>query len=76
MLTYSVKLTLWTLSVIPLFILLTFFVSPIIKRQLRQKAEANAKLNSHLVETISGIETIKGQVEMQMEVGKTLWKTN
>ena len=68
MLAYSVKLTIWTLSVIPFFIVLTVFISPIIKRQLREQAEANAKVNSHLVETISGIETIKGQgVEMQSE---------
>ena len=68
MLTYSVKLTLWTLSVIPLFIVLTLFISPIIKKQLRQQAEANAKVSGHLVESISGIETIKGQsVELQSE---------
>ena len=68
MISYSTKLTLYSLSVIPLFILLTIFVSPIIKKQLRKQAEANAKVNSHLVETISGIETVKGQViEMQSE---------
>lgn len=68
MLSYSVKLTFFALSVVPFFSLLTVFVSPIIKNQLRKQAEANAKVNSHLVETISGIETIKGQsVEMQSE---------
>ena len=61
MLMYSIKLTIWALSVIPLFILLTLFISPIIKHQLREKAEASAKVNSHLVETISGIETVKAQ---------------
>tara|TARA_A100001035_G_scaffold277375_1_gene274062 strand:+ start:146 stop:3100 length:2955 start_codon:yes stop_codon:yes gene_type:complete len=70
MLMYSVKLTIWALSVIPLFILLTLFISPVIKNQLREKAEASAKVNSHLVETISGIETIKAQ---RMEIASE-WK--
>ncbi len=61
MLLYSVKLTLFSLSVVPLFIGLTVLVSPIISRQLRDQAEANAKVNSHLVETLTGIETVKGQ---------------
>lgn len=68
MLMYSVKLTIWALSVIPVFIFLTLVISPIIKNQLREKAEANAKVNSHLVETISGIETVKAQgMEMVSE---------
>ena len=61
MLLYSVKLTLWSLCVVPLFIGLTVLVSPVISRQLRDQAEANAKVNSHLVETLTGIETVKGQ---------------
>lgn len=61
MLMYSVRLTIWALSVIPFFILLTVFISPIIKRQLREQSEANARVNSHLVETLSGIETVKAQ---------------
>ena len=36
-------------------------VAPIIRRQLRQQAEANARVQSHLVETLSGMETVKGQ---------------
>ena len=68
MLKYSVKLTIWSLSVIPLVMLLTWLVSPIIRRQLKEQAEANAKVNSHLVENIAGIETIKGQgIERQSE---------
>lgn len=69
MMLYSVKLTLISMSVIPFFILLTIFVSPIAKRHLRDKAEYNAKVQSHLVESINGIETIKGQsLEMQSEM--------
>ena len=61
MLLYSVPLTLAALGVVPLFIILTFLVSPIIRRQLREGAEANAKVQSHLVETLTGMETVKGQ---------------
>ena len=69
MLLYSVKLTLLSMAVIPFFVFLTIFVSPIVKKQLREKAEYNAKVQSHLVESINGIETIKGQsLEMQTEM--------
>ena len=61
LLTYSVQLTIWALGVLPIFIGLTVFISPILRDQLRKKAEANAKVNSHLVESLSGMETIKGQ---------------
>ena len=61
MLLYSVPLTFAALGVVPLFIALTVGVAPIIRRQLREGAEANAKVQSHLVETLSGMETVKGQ---------------
>lgn len=61
MLLYSVPLTFAALGVLPLFVGLTMGVAPIIRRQLRQQAEANAKVQSHLVETLSGMETVKGQ---------------
>ncbi|MGB7444132.1 MAG: peptidase domain-containing ABC transporter [Coleofasciculaceae cyanobacterium] len=58
---YSWVLTLVTLGVIPLFMVLTFFVSPIVRRQLRTKAERNAHTQSYLVEVLSGISTVKAQ---------------
>lgn len=61
MLLYSVPLTFAALGVLPLFVGLTMGVAPIVRRQLRQQAEANAKVQSHLVETLSGMETVKGQ---------------
>lgn len=61
LLSYSVQLTIWALGVLPVFIALTIFISPILRDQLRKKAEASAKVNSHLVESLSGMETIKGQ---------------
>ena len=68
MLTYSFKLTFFALAVVPLFIILTLSLSPIIRKQLREKAVSNARVNSHLVETITGMETVKGQgMELQSE---------
>ena len=61
MLIYSVPLTFAALGVLPLFVGLTVGVAPIIRRQLRRQAEASAKVQSHLVETLSGMETVKGQ---------------
>lgn len=70
MLIYSVKLTLVSLATIPLFLGLTLFVSPIVRRQLRAKAEQNAKTQSFLVEALSGIQTVKAQnIELN-----TRWK--
>ena len=61
MLLYSVQLTFWSLAVVPLFVLVTALAAPVIRRQLREQAEANARVQSHLVETLGGMETIKGQ---------------
>jgi len=58
---YNVPLTLVALSVIPIFILLTIITSPIIRRQIREKAERNAETQSYLVEVMSGIQTVKAQ---------------
>lgn len=61
MLVYSVPLTFWALSVVPVFVALTTASSPIIRSQLRDQAEANSLVQSHLVETLTGMETVKGQ---------------
>jgi ABC-type bacteriocin/lantibiotic exporter with double-glycine peptidase domain len=61
MLIYSWLLTLVALATIPFFILLTVLVSPIVRRQLRDKAEKNAQTQSYLVEALSGIQTVKAQ---------------
>ncbi|MGB7085727.1 MAG: peptidase domain-containing ABC transporter, partial [Phormidesmis sp.] len=67
---YSPKLTFVALATIPAFMILTFVVSPIVRRQLRAKAERNAETQSFLVEALSGIQTVKAQ---NMEL-KTRWK--
>jgi ATP-binding cassette subfamily B protein len=58
---YSWILALVALGTLPLFAILTFVVSPIVRRQLRFKAERNAEAQSHLVEILSGIQTVKAQ---------------
>ncbi len=61
MLFYSWLLTIVALATVPLFALLTIFVSPVVRRQLRTKAERYADMQSYLVEVVSGIQTVKAQ---------------
>jgi ATP-binding cassette subfamily B protein len=61
MLLYSWLLTLVALATLPLFAALTALVSPIVRHQLRKKAERNAEAQSFLVEVLSGIQTVKAQ---------------
>jgi len=58
---YSWLLTLVALATIPLFVFLTVLVAPVVRRQLRTKAERNASTQSYLVEALSGIQTVKAQ---------------
>lgn len=58
---YSGLLTLVALAVVPVQIGLTVLGSPLFRRQLRQGAEANAETQSHLVEVLTGIQTVKAQ---------------
>jgi ATP-binding cassette subfamily B protein len=58
---YSWHLALVALATLPLFMLLTTLVSPLVRRQLRVKAECNAEAQSYLVEVLSGIQTVKAQ---------------
>ena len=68
MLIYSVQLTFWALAVVPFFVGVTIISSPLIRTQLRDQAEANARVQSHLVESLGGMETLKGQnMELQSQ---------
>ncbi|MEO1148368.1 MAG: peptidase domain-containing ABC transporter [Cyanobacteria bacterium J06638_22] len=58
---YSWLLTLVSLATIPLFVGLAVIASPIIRSQLRTKAERNAETQSYLVEVVGGIQTVKAQ---------------
>ena len=58
---YSPLLTFVALGIIPLFVVMTLIFSPVIRRQLRAKAERNAETQSLLVEVMTGIQTVKAQ---------------
>jgi len=65
MLVYSWLLTIIALCVLPIQIGLTLLGAPLFRRQYRDAANQNARTQSHLVEVLSGIQTVKAQnVEM------------
>ncbi|MDM7936966.1 MAG: peptidase domain-containing ABC transporter [Cyanobium sp. CZS 48M] len=65
MLIYSWVLTIVALAVVPIQVAITLLGAPLFRRQFRQAAEANAATQSHLVEVLTGIQTVKAQnVEM------------
>ncbi|MBP0598490.1 type I secretion system permease/ATPase [Herbaspirillum sp. LeCh32-8] len=59
MLWYSAWLTLIVLASIPLYVLLSLAFTPVIRRRLDDKFNKGAENQSFLVETISGIDTVK-----------------
>ena len=61
MLIYSWQLTLLTLAVVPFLVLLVLVVSPIVQVQLQRRAVAHARTQSHLVEVLSSMMTVKAQ---------------
>jgi len=65
MVMYSWVLTLVALAVLPVQIGLTLLGAPLYRRQTREVAQNNARTQSHLVEVLGGIQTVKAQnVEM------------
>ena len=58
---YSWVLTIVALAVVPIQVLLTIIGAPLFRRQYRQAAQENARTQSHLVEVLSGIQTVKAQ---------------
>jgi len=64
MLLYNVKLTLVSLVVVPFMAGVVLFVAPILQRQIKRRSEAGARTQAHLVETVSGVQTLKaGNIE-------------
>jgi subfamily B ATP-binding cassette protein HlyB/CyaB len=62
---YSWILTIVALIVVPIQVALTLVGAPLFRRQFRQAAEENASTQAHLVEVLTGIQTVKAQnVEM------------
>lgn len=61
LISYSGLLTAVALCVVPLYLAMVYIVAPVIKRQLRIAAEANAAASSLMVESLTGIQTVKAQ---------------
>ncbi len=56
---YSVPLTLAVIASIPVFAVLSAAVTPLFKKRLEEKFRTGAETQSYLVESITGIQTIK-----------------
>ena len=61
LISYSGLLTAVALCVVPLYLAMVYIVAPVIKRQLRIAAEANAAASALMVESLTGIQTVKAQ---------------
>jgi len=61
MLLYSPLLTAVALGTIPLYILMVLFIAPVYRNLIRHQAQYAARTQSHLIETLSGIQTVKAQ---------------
>jgi ATP-binding cassette subfamily B protein len=59
MLYYNVKLTLLALVFIPGYVILTAVVTPIFRRQYREAFEKSAEADSQMVESVTGVGTVK-----------------
>ncbi|WP_077340394.1 type I secretion system permease/ATPase [Pseudocolwellia agarivorans] len=65
---YSTTLALVVLASIPLYILLSVLITPTLRARVNEKFEQGAKNQSFLVESISGVETVKAcSLEPQMQ---------
>ena len=53
--------TIIALVVLPIQVGLTIIGAPLFRKQFRESAEDNAKTQSHLIEVITGIQTVKAQ---------------
>jgi subfamily B ATP-binding cassette protein HlyB/CyaB len=56
---YSQRLTCIVVLSLPLYVALSLFITPILKRRLELKFRCGATIQSLLVETVTGMETIK-----------------
>lgn len=59
MLLYSVKLTLIAIAFVSVIALIYFFITPMLRARLNDKFEMGARSNSYLIESITGMQTVK-----------------
>lgn len=65
---YSPELTFVVLGAIPFYIALSLFITPILRKRLDEKFNRGAENQAFLVESITGVETLKAMaVEPQMQ---------
>ena len=65
---YSWKLTLLVLAIMPFYVVLSVFVTPILRNRLDEKFQRGAESQAFLVETITGVQTVKSMaVEPQFQ---------
>jgi len=58
---YSPMLAVVALSTVPIYVGIILFIAPFYRRLIRNQAQYMAKTQSHLIETLSGIQTVKAQ---------------
>jgi subfamily B ATP-binding cassette protein HlyB/CyaB len=64
---YSVKLSFVALASVPFFVLLSVLVTPALRERLKKKFQCNAESQSYMVESVTGIGTVKSlAVEPQL----------
>ena len=61
MIVYSPLLTAVALGTIPIYIMMILFVAPVYRKLIRNQARYMARTQSHLIETLGGIQTVKAQ---------------
>ncbi|PSM51272.1 type I secretion system ABC transporter, HlyB family [Campylobacter blaseri] len=72
MLLYSVKLTLVAIGFVTIIALIYFFITPLLRKRLEDKFQMGAASNSYLVESVTGMQTVKslaieGSMQKQWE---------
>ena len=58
---YSPLLTLVALSTIPIYVAMILGIAPLYRKLIRKRAQFAARTQSHLIETLGGIQTVKAQ---------------
>ena len=61
MFVYSPLLTAVALGTVPLYVGMILFIAPLYRKLIRRQAQYAARTQSHLIETLSGIQTVKAQ---------------
>ncbi|MDA7433319.1 ABC transporter transmembrane domain-containing protein [Synechococcus sp. AH-601-N10] len=61
MLVYSPLLTAVALSTVPLYVVMILVIAPLYRKLIRKQAQYAARTQSHLIETLGGIQTVKAQ---------------